>query len=59
MRFFGLISTATAAGLLLVGTSAAETGEHFIIHELDKAPEAAAAHVRSHVEAEDDWLFLA
>jgi hypothetical protein len=54
----GIVTTA-AAGLLWAGAAAAEPGEHFIIHQLDDPPEAAAAKVRSHAEAEDDWLFLA
>ncbi len=51
--------TAACAGFLLAGTATAQTLEHFVIHELDYTPEEAAAMVRSHVEAEDDWLFLA
>jgi len=59
MRFFGSIATATTAGLLLVGSATAGPDQHFIIHMLDQPPEAAAAQVRAHAEAEDDWLFLA
>ncbi|WP_209427054.1 hypothetical protein [Pararhodobacter sp. SW119] len=51
--------TAAAIGLASTGASAADPGEHFIIHQLDHPPEGAAAMVRSHAEAEDDWLFLA
>lgn len=50
---------AAGAGLLQAGTAVAEPGEHFIIHELDQSPEAAAAMVRFHAETEDDWVFLA
>ena len=59
MRFFGSFATATTAGLLLAGSATAGPGEHFIIHNLDQAPEAAAAQVRLHTESEDDWLVLA
>ncbi len=49
-----------AMAMLLTGPAAAEgPGELFILHELDQPPEAAAAQVRLHTEAEDDWLFLA
>ena len=49
-----------AAALLLTGpVAAAGAGDVFIIHELDQPPEAAAAQVRAHTEAEDGWQFPA
>jgi selenocysteine lyase/cysteine desulfurase len=59
MRFLGPIATAATAALLLASPATAEPGKHFIIHELDHPPKEAAAMVRAHTEAQDDWLFLA
>jgi hypothetical protein len=37
-----------------------ETGDrYFIVRDLSAGPETAAAAIRQHVEAEEDWLFLA
>jgi small ligand-binding sensory domain FIST len=58
MRTFGPIAS-TVCGLLLAHAAAADPGDHFIIHDLDHPPEAAASLVRFHTQAEDDWLFLA
>ena len=49
----------TAALLLAAPATVAEPGDLFIIHPLDQPPEVAAAMVRDHTEAADDWLFLA
>lgn len=49
----------TAALLLAAPAAAADPGDLFILHELDQPPETAAAMVREHAEAADDWLFLA
>ncbi len=53
-------SFVAAAAVVLTGPATAQNpGDLFIIHELDQPPEAAAAQVRFHTEAEEDWLFLA
>ena len=59
MQFPGPIVTAATVTLLLASPAAAESGKHFIIHELDHPPEEAAAMVRAHTETQEDWLFLA
>lgn len=54
------IVAAVATGFALIGTAAAaEQGGYFIIHQLDHSPAEAAAMVRAHAEARDEWLFLA
>lgn len=50
----------TSAALLLAApAAAADPGDLFILHPLDQPPETAAALVRDHAEAAEDWLFLA
>ncbi|WP_372611600.1 DUF302 domain-containing protein [Aquicoccus sp.] len=51
-----LTSLATAVALA-AGTAAAN--EMFLTHALDMERAEAVAAVRDHVEAEEDWLFLA
>jgi hypothetical protein len=52
---------ALAAALAVCGAPALaqETGDYFIVRDLSTGPEDAAAAIRQHVEAEEDWLFLA
>jgi hypothetical protein len=52
----------TLAGLVTVlglATSQGAANEMFITHELNMERAEAVAAVRNHVEAEEDWLFLA
>lgn len=60
MRSIGpAIALSATLGAGLAGAAAAEEHGMFIIHALDQPPGEAAALVRAHAEAEDDWLFLA
>ena len=52
----------TLTGFATIFSLAASPGaadEMFITHELDMERSEAVAAVRDHVEAEEDWLFLA
>lgn len=51
-----------AAGALMLSAlqvTAGQNGGMFIVHDLTQSPQEAAAAVRSHAQAREDWLFLA
>lgn len=50
---------AVAAALAATGSAKAAESEYFIVHALDRDAGEAAAVLREHVEADEDWLFLA
>ncbi len=52
-------ATIAAAAVALAAPGAAAASEYFIVHTLDQDPHEAAAVVREHTEADEDWLFLA
>jgi len=60
MRIFrhGIV-LASVLGAGVAGAAAAGDHGMFIIHSLDQPAELAAAQVRAHTEADDDWQFLA
>jgi hypothetical protein len=59
MRYSRIIPVSGVIALVALPALGQEGDGYFIVRDLSASPETAAAAIRAHVEAEEDWLFLA